>query len=224
MASFFYLCYNFFGGFMRLKNVKGANEIIIKGTYFVSNPYEHRGKWHKYFNNDNPIYIEIGMGKGDFIIKNAIKYPNINFIGIEKYDSVIVRAIQKSNELELNNLKIVRVDANKLNDIFDKEIAKIYLNFSDPWPKDRHAKRRLTSPVFLNIYDNIFKKDKEIIMKTDNLNLFNYSQETLINHGYDIIYKTNNLDCLNEDNIMTEYEQKFYNKGIKINKLIAIKK
>ncbi len=209
---------------MRLKNVKGANDIIVKGKYYVANPAEYKDSWNKYFNNDNPIHIEIGMGKGDFIINNAIKYPNINFIGIEKYDSVIVRAIQKSNELELNNLKIVRMDAHKLDQIFGKEIDTIYLNFSDPWPKDRHAKRRLTSPVFLAIYDNVFKTEKKIIMKTDNLDLFNYSQETLLAHKYEIIYKTNNLDCLDEENIMTEYEQKFYNKGIKINKLIAIKK
>ena len=208
---------------MRLKNVKGANDIIIKGTYYVSNPYEYKTNWHKLFNNNNPIYIEIGMGKGDFIIENAKRYPNINFIGIEKYDSVIVRAIQKSNELELNNLKIVRIDANKLNEIFDKEIDTIYLNFSDPWPKDRHAKRRLTSPVFLNIYDNIFKDTKRIIMKTDNIDLFNYSLDTLNEHGYEIIFKTNDLNCLDESNIMTEYETKFYNKGIKINKLEAIK-
>ena len=223
LLSISFLWYNFIGDIMRLKNVKGANEIIIKGTYYVDNPQNYKGKWNKYFNNANPIYIEIGMGKGDFIIENAKRYPNINFIGIEKYDSVIVRAVQKSNELDINNLKIVRIDANKLEDIFDKEIDTIYLNFSDPWPKDRHAKRRLTSEVFLNIYDQIFKNTKRIIMKTDNIDLFNYSLETLINQGYEITYKTNNLDCLNEDNIMTEYETKFYNKGIKINKLIAVK-
>ena len=209
---------------MRLKNVKGANDIIVKGKYYVQDPFQYKGKWHHFFNNNNPIYIEIGMGKGDFIIKNALRYKDINFIGIEKYDSVIVRAIQKSNELDLDNLKIVRIDANKLNEIFDKEIDTIYLNFSDPWPKDRHAKRRLTSPVFLSIYDSIFASRKKIIMKTDNIDLFNYSQDTLKEYGYDIIYKTNDLNCLDEDNIMTEYESKFYNKGIKINKLEAIKK
>ena len=209
---------------MRLKNVKGANEIIIKGTYYVDNPYQYKGEWNKYFGNNNPIYIEIGMGKGDFIIENAKRYKNINFIGIEKFDSVIVRAIQKSNELELDNLKIIRVDANKLCEIFDKEIDTIYLNFSDPWPKDRHAKRRLTSPIFLNIYDKIFKGRNRIVQKTDNINLFNYSLESLTNYGYDIVYKTNDLDCLNEENIMTEYEKRFYNLGVKINKLEAIKK
>ena len=209
---------------MRLKNVKGVNDIIIKGKYYVDNPYQYKGNWNKLFDNNNPIYIEIGMGKGNFIIENAKRYKDINFIGIEKYDSVIVRAIQKSNDLELDNLKIIRIDANKLNEVFDKEIDTIYLNFSDPWPKDRHAKRRLTSPIFLDIYDNIFKDKKSIIMKTDNIDLFNYSIDSLTNHGYDIIYKTNNLDCLNEDNIMTEYESKFYNKGIKINKFEGIRK
>ena len=209
---------------MRLKNVKGANEIIINGKYYVDNPFDYIDKWNKLFNNDNPIHIEIGMGKGNFIIENAKRYPNINYIGIEKYDSVIVRAIQKSNELELNNLKLVRVDAKRLNEIFNREIDTIYLNFSDPWPKDRHAKRRLTSPIFLDIYDSIFKNTKKIIMKTDNINLFNYSLDTLKEHGYEIIYKTNNLDSTSEDNIMTEYESKFYMNGIKINKLEAIKK
>ena len=209
---------------MRLKNVKGANEIIVKGTYYVDNPYQYKGNWNKYFGNNNPIYVEIGMGKGDFIIENALRYKDINFIGIEKYDSVIVRAIQKSNELELDNLKIIRVDANKLDTIFDKEIDTIYLNFSDPWPKDRHSKRRLTSPIFLDIYSKIFKDRNRIVMKTDNINLFDYSLESLCDYGYEIVYKTNKLDCLSEDNIMTEYERRFYNLGININKLEAVKK
>ena len=183
---------------MRLKNVKGANEIIIKGKYYINNPEEYKGRWNKLFKNNNIIKIEIGMGKGDFIIENAIKHPNINFIGIEKYDSVIVRAIQKSNELELNNLKIIRLDAINIDKIFDKEIDTIYLNFSDPWPKDRHAKRRLTSPIFLKKYESIFKKDYKIIMKTDNINLFNYSIEKLKEEKYQIIYQTNDLHKEND--------------------------
>ena len=118
------------------------------------------------------------MGKGDFIIENALRYKDINFIGIEKYDSVIVRAIQKSNELELNNLKIVRIDANKLEEVFDKEIDTIYLNFSDPWPKSRHEDRRLTSPEFLKMYNNILNDDGCVIFKTDNREFFDYSVET----------------------------------------------
>ena len=209
---------------MRLKNVKGANEIIIKGRYYVEDPYINKGNWNKIFNNNNPIYIEIGIGKGKFIVENAIKYPNINFIGIEKYDSVLVRAIQKSNELELNNLKLVRMDAKRIEEVFDNEVDRIYLNFSDPWPKDRHYKRRLTSYVFLDKYEHIFKNNKYIIMKTDNIDLFNFSLESLTNHGYNIEFMTNDLHSLNNvDNIMTEYEEKFSNKGIKINKLIARK-
>lgn len=208
---------------MRLKNVKGANDIIIKGLYYIDNPSIYKGKWNKLFNNNNPLYIELGMGKGDFIINNALKYPNINFIGIEKYDSVIVRAIQKSNELELNNLKLLRLDVININDVFDKEIDKIYLNFSDPWPKERHAKRRLTSNIFLDKYSKIFKSDYIIEMKTDNINLFDYSIESLSNYGYDILYLTNDLHNENIDNIETEYEHKFSSNGVKINKFVAKK-
>lgn len=209
---------------MRLKNVKNAKEIMNTGIYYIDNPINYKGSWNKIFNNNNPIYIEIGMGKGDFIINNAINFPNINFIGIEKYDSVIARAIQKSNELELTNLKLIRLDALHIEEVFDKEVDKIYLNFSDPWPKDRHAKRRLTSPIFLDKYDKIFKNKKTIEMKTDNINLFNYSKETLINNGYNLDYVTNDLHKENIFNIMTEYENKFSQRGIKINKLIATKK
>ena len=171
---------------MRLKNIKGASEKILKGKYFINNPSEYKGKWNKLFNNNNPIYIEIGMGKGKFIIKNAIENPNINYIGIEMYDSVILRAVEKTNDLELNNLYLIRMDARLINDIFNKEIDLIYLNFSDPWPKERHAKRRLTSPIFLERYDSIFKNSKHIIMKTDNKDLFNYSVESLKEYGYNI--------------------------------------
>ena len=208
---------------MRLKNVKGANEIIVLGKYYVSDPFFNRGRWRDVFGNDNPIYIEIGMGKGDFIIENAKRYTDINFIGIEKYDSVIVRAIQKSNEVDIDNLKIIRMDALDIDKVFDKEIDLIYLNFSDPWPKDRHAKRRLTSANFLRLYDNIFREKCHIIMKTDNVSLFDYSIESLTDYGYDIKYMTRDMDCLDKDNIMTEYESKFYSKGVKINKLEGIK-
>ena len=130
---------------MRLKHVKGASEEIEKCSYVVHNFKEFKGQFHDLFDNDNPIHIEIGMGKGNFIIENARRYPEINFIGIEKYDSVLVRAVQKLEELDLPNLRLIRCDANYIADIFDKEIATIYLNFSDPWPKARHERRRLTS-------------------------------------------------------------------------------
>lgn len=210
---------------MRLKHVKGAEEIIKKGIYYIENPKELKSNWSKEFNNNNPIYIEIGMGKGDFIIENALKYNNINFIGIEKFDSVIVRAIQKSNELELDNLKLIRMDAMEIDEVFDKEIDRIYLNFSDPWPKERHTKRRLTSPIFLAKYDKIFKNNKNIIMKTDNNPLFEYSVESLTEYGYEMLDITRDLYKEDiSDNIATEYEKKFVSKGISINRFIAIKK
>ena len=208
---------------MRLKNIKGASEKILKGKYFINNPRDYKGKWNKLFNNNNPIYIEIGMGKGKFIIKNAIENPNINYIGIEMYDSVILRAVEKTNDLELNNLYLIRMDARLINDIFNKEIDLIYLNFSDPWPKERHAKRRLTSPIFLERYDSIFKNSKHIIMKTDNKDLFNYSVESLKEYGYNINDISYDLHKNKNNIITTEYEDKFTNMGIKINYLDATK-
>ena len=163
------------------------------------------------------------MGKGKFIIDNAIKYPNINFIGIEMYDSVMARALQKLEDKDISNLKLIIYDAFKIDEIFDKEINRIYLNFSDPWPKARHEKRRLTSKLFLDKYDKIFNKDNIIIMKTDNLDLFAYSIVSLSNNGY--ILKDVTLNLKNdEDNITTEYEEKFRSGGININRLCAYKK
>ena len=202
---------------MRLKNIKGASEKILEGKYFISNPKDYRGKWNKLFNNNNPIYIEIGMGKGNFIIKNAIANPNINYLGIEMYDSVILRAVEKTNELELNNLYLIRMDARLIEEVFDKEINLIYLNFSDPWPKERHTKRRLTSPRFLARYDSIFKDKKHIIMKTDNIDLFNYSVESLKEYGYNINDISNDLHSYKDNIITTEYEDKFTSKGINEN-------
>ena len=208
---------------MRLKNIKGASEKILLGKYFISNPSDYKGKWNKLFNNNNPIYIEIGMGKGNFIIKNALNNPNINYIGIEMYDSVILRAVEKTNELELNNLYLIRMDARLIEDIFDKEIDLIYLNFSDPWPKERHAKRRLTSPRFLERYDKIFKNNNIIIMKTDNNPLFDYSLETLKEYGYVLSNISRDLHNEKDNIITTEYEDKFTSIGIKINYLEARK-
>lgn len=202
---------------VRLRNVKGAKEIIESSNYVVLNYKEHKGKYNELFGNDNPIYIEIGMGKGKFIIDNALKYPNINFIGIEKYDSVVVRAIQKLENKDIPNLRIIRMDALEIDDVFDHEISKIYLNFSDPWPKDRHAHRRLSSKIFLKKYDNIFKNIKNITMKTDNRKLFEYSVKSFIDYGYKI--NDISLDLHSDsypDNIMTEYEEKFVNKGNQI--------
>lgn len=158
---------------MRLRNVKNAKDIIFNSKYVINEPKEWIGKYKELFNNNNQLNIEIGMGKGDFIIGMAQKYPNINFIGIELYESVMVRATQKLDELpDIPNLKLICIDAHQLVDVFDHEVDTIYLNFSDPWPKVRHAKRRLTSEVLLNVYDSLFIGNPHIIQKTDNIGLF----------------------------------------------------
>ena len=197
---------------MRQRNVKDKKEIIKNSKYIVTSPSSYQGKWQSVFGNDNPIFIEIGMGKGDFIIGNACKYPNINFIGIEKYDSIMALAIKKIEQYDLDNLKLIRMDANDLVEVFNHEIDKIYLNFSDPWPKDRHAKRRLTHTRFLEKYDGISKKDSVIEMKTDNQSLFEYSLISFNLNGY--VIKEISLDLHHssiKDNIMSEYEKKFSN-------------
>lgn len=207
---------------MRLRNLKDKDLLIKNCSYLISYPDEYKGGWSNIFQNNNPIHVEIGMGKGDFIYQMAQKFPNINFIGIEKYSGVIARAIKKYPEA-LDNLKIINMDALDLNKIFEREIATIYLNFSDPWPKKRTEKRRLTSDVFLNIYEKLFLGKKKIIMKTDNLGLFAYSLVSLSEFGY--IFKNVSLDLANSDipNVPTEYETKFMNAGIRINYLVAEK-
>ena len=206
---------------MRLRNVKNKQEIINNATNLILNPKDYIGKWHKIFKNNNPIYIEIGMGKGDFIIENAKTYPNINFIGIEKFDSVIVRAIEKVPE-NLDNLKLIRMDAKEIDEVFNKEISRIFLNFSDPWPKKRHHDRRLTSHIFLKKYDNLFKNNKEIYQKTDNKELFEYSIVSLSTYGYQIEDISFDLHNSSQENIiMTEYEKKFVAKGNNIYYLVA---
>ncbi len=209
---------------MRLRNIKNKEEILSSSSFLIRNATDYFGKWNSLFNNNNPIYIEIGMGKGDFIIENALKNQNINYIGIEKYDSVIARACEKV-PTDLNNLILVRMDALDIDKVFDKEIDLIYLNFSDPWPKKRHADRRLTSHIFLKKYDSIFKKKKVIIQKTDNQNLFEYSIVSLSTYGYiieEISFDLHNLGL--NSIIMTEYEKKFTSKGNNIYYLIATKK
>lgn len=213
---------------MRLRNVKGAREKISASISVIDNPKEYKGKWRELFKNDNPIYIEIGMGKGKFIIENAIKNPNINFIGIEKFSSVLVRAIERkeNNENDLSNLVFLRFDAEYIEDIFDKsEIGRIYLNFSDPWPKDRHAKRRLTSKEYFKRYDNILCKDGKVIFKTDNKDLFDFSLDQIDLAGWKLINSTNDLHNSEyvKGNIMTEYEERFVNEGVPINRLEAMR-
>ena len=209
---------------MRLRNIPNAIEILKTSPYIVLEPKNYKGKWHQLFLNDNPIYIEIGMGKGRFIKENAIKYPNINFIGLEKYSSVLARAVKRMDINDLPNLKLICLDALEITDVFDKEINLIFLNFSDPWPKDRHAKRRLTSSVFLELYDNIFADTKRIMQKTDNYNLYEYSCEQLTNHGYKIKIFEFNITNMNRDNVMTEYEEKFLHQNNTIYKIEAVLK
>lgn len=209
---------------MRLKKVKGALEKVKSSSYYVDAPEQYKGNWQGVFKNENPIHIEIGMGKGHFIIGIAKQNPNINYIGIEMYDSVLVRAVEliEKEETPLTNVKFLLLDANKIDEVFEKEIERIFLNFSDPWPKAKHAKRRLTSEVFLNKYDLIFKNGKSIYMKTDNNELFDFSIESLSNHGYNLFDVTRDLHSQNEqDNIMTEYEAKFSKENIKINRFKA---
>lgn len=204
---------------MRLKHIKNAEEIIKKSQYLVQNPESYKGKWKQVFNNNNNIEIEIGMGKGKFIIQKALENPSINFIGIEKYDTPIVSAVKKLEELDIPNLKLIWYDALGIENIFDKEINKIYLNFSDPWPKKRHAKRRLSSSVFLEEYDKIFKDTKQIEMKTDNDDLYEYSLISFEEYGYEIIKTdTNYLDTCT-----TEYEDKFRTLGKNINYINVVK-
>lgn len=209
---------------MRLKKVKGALERIELSKYYVNSPEQYKDNWNKVFQNENPIRLEIGMGKGHFIIGMAKKFPDVNFIGIEMYDSVMVKAtdaLEKGEEY-IPNLKLILMDARNIENVFGKEIDRIYLNFSDPWPKARHAKRRLTSKVFLDKYDLVFKGQKSIFMKTDNDDLFEFSIESLKEHGYTLSDVTRDLHSLNEeDNVMTEYERKFSEKGVKINRLKA---
>ena len=209
---------------MRLRNVKGSREAIASSQFTINEPEQYKGKWHEVFGNNNPIYIEVGMGKGRFITDLAIANPDINYIGIEKYSSVLIRAIEKRQELDISNLMFIRMDAENICDVFEKdEIKKIYLNFSDPWPKDRHAKRRLTSKEFFARYDKILVSDGVVEFKTDNRPLFDFSLEQVPEAGWEITDHTFDLhnSPMNEGNVMTEYEEKFSSMGNPIHKLIA---
>ncbi len=210
---------------MRLRNVPGAREAIQESHLTVNKPQDNKGKWNQEFGNENPIRIEIGMGKGKFILQLAKENPNINYVGIEKYSSVLIRAIEKCQELDIKNLRFIRMDAEYICDVFAKgEVDRIYLNFSDPWPKDRHAKRRLTSKQFFERYDFILKKDGVVEFKTDNDLLFQFSLEQVPEAGWKLVQSTwdlHNDEEMNQGNIMTEYESKFSAMGNPIHKLIA---
>ncbi len=208
---------------MRLRNVKNKDIIMNNSLYLIKNYQDYKGKWKELFGNDNPIYIEIGMGKGKFIIENAKMYPEINFIGIEKYDSVIAKGLQKIPD-GLNNLIMIRANALEIDDIFYNEVDRIFLNFSDPWPKNRHHLRRLSSKIFLEKYDKVFKSDcKEIFMRTDNQELYTFSLVNFSEYGY--VLKKISFDLHNDDMplITTEYEDRFSSKGMPIYYVECIK-
>jgi len=193
---------------MRMRNPKYKDEVINNCTFLVKENVE--------FEKEQPLHIEIGMGKGNFILNMALKYPEINFIGIEKYSSVASVAIKKIMEYDLPNLKVIISDVINLEDLLKNKVDVIYLNFSDPWPKARHEKRRLTSENFLKLYDKLFKNKNVIIQKTDNDDLFDYSVESIKNYGYLIEEISYDLHKTDIPNIMTEYEEKFSNQGITI--------
>nr|WP_308627119.1 tRNA (guanosine(46)-N7)-methyltransferase TrmB [uncultured Eisenbergiella sp.] len=209
---------------MRLKNVPGSREAIGESRFVIHEPEAQKGKWTEIFGNEKPIHIEIGMGKGRFLMGMAAQHPEINYIGIEKYSSVLLRAIQKMEEDELPNVRFLRMDAEDLCNVFDKEeISRIYLNFSDPWPKDRHAKRRLPSRQFLARYDEILKKDGTLEFKTDNRILFDFALEELEPAGWKADVVTFDLhgdEALMQGNVMTEYEERFSSIGNPICKYV----
>ncbi len=207
---------------LRLRNLKNTEEIMNNCDYLITDSSQYKGKWNKLFENDNPIYIEIGMGFGKFIYENALKNPNINYIGIERFDKVIARAIKKIDK-RLDNLYIIRMDAKDIELSFDKEVDLVYLNFSDPWPKKRNAKNRLTSIDFLKRYDKIFKDKKTIVMKTDNRDLFISSLETMSTYGYGFSDISFDLHSTEDNIITTEYEEKFIAKGNPIYFLVGSK-
>ena len=208
---------------MRLRNVKGSRELIAENKYVIEET-GMKGKWHEIFGNKNPIHIEIGMGKGKFITELAKRNPQINYIGIEKYSSILVRAIEKrEKEEDMENLYFIRMDAEYIEDVFDKgEVAYIYLNFSDPWPKDRHAKRRLTSEQFLSRYKNILSDGGGVTFKTDNTALFDFSLEEADKAGWKKVNVTRDLHNSEfaEGNVMTEYETKFSELGNPIYRMV----
>ena len=212
---------------MRLRNVPGARDVMAANEYVFTEPEGMAGTWSQVFGNSNPIHIEIGMGKGRFITTLASMNPDINYVGIEKYSSVLLRAVEKQDELNLPNLRFIRMDAENITSVFGKEeVDRIYLNFSDPWPKDRHAKRRLTSRQFFARYNEILKSTGRVEFKTDNRPLFDFSVEEVNEAGWKLsvcTYDLHNDEKLVEGNVMTEYEERFSSQGNPICKLVAIR-
>ena len=211
---------------MRLRNIPGSKDVIADSRFVVQNPDSQRGKWAEVFKNNQPVWIEVGMGKGRFIMDMARLHPDINFIGIEMYDSVLLRAVQKREQMEeeLSNLYFIRMDARNLPEVFAQgEVDRIFLNFSDPWPKERHAKIRLTSRQFLERYDQILAEDGQVEFKTDNRGLFEFSLQEVEETKWQLAASTFDLHHESEmvrGNVMTEYEEKFSSMGNPIHKMI----
>ena len=211
---------------MRLRNIPGAKEAVAESPFVIQTPAEQKGRWAERFGNQNPIHIEVGMGKGQFLTEMALLHPDINYVGIERYTSVLYRALQKREELEqtLPNLFYLCIDAQELPDIFAPgEVEKIYLNFSDPWPKERHAKRRLTSREFLARYQQILPAGGIVEFKTDNRGLFDFSLEEQKEAGWELLACTYNLhkdEKMMVGNVMTEYERKFSKLRNPIHKMV----
>ena len=209
---------------MRLRNITGSREMIAESRFVVHEPQEYKGRWRELFGNDHPLRIEIGMGKGRFIMDLARMHPEINYVGIEKYSSVLLRGIQKMETDPLPNLYFIRMEAEEIADVFGREeVERIYLNFSDPWPKDRHAKRRLPSREFLKRYDEILVRDGVIEFKTDNQDLFRFALEEIAPAGWRLLQMTEDLhhdEKMLAGNVMTEYEEKFSALGNPIYKYV----
>ena len=209
---------------MRLRNITGSREMIAESRFVVHEPQEYKGRWRELFSNDHPLRIEIGMGKGRFIMELARMHPEINYVGLEKYSSVLLRGIQKMETDPLPNLYYIRMEAEEIADVFGREeVERIYLNFSDPWPKDRHAKRRLPSREFLKRYDEILVRDGVIEFKTDNEDLFRFALEEIAPAGWQLLQMTEDLhhdEKMLAGNVMTEYEEKFSALGNPIYKYV----
>lgn len=211
---------------MRLRHLPGAEQMIEESPYVIHEPEKKKDRWNTVFGNDHPIRIEVGMGKGQFITELAASNPDVNYVGIERYPTVMVKALRKREKVELSNLYFMCIDARLLAEIFaPHEVERIYLNFSDPWPKDRHAGRRLTSPQFMNVYDQILAPEGRVEFKTDNRGLFDYSLESVPEAGWKITEYSFDLHNseMAEGNVMTEYETKFSAEGKPICKLTAVR-
>ena len=218
---------------MRIRHIKGAEEMVAAHPLTINEPEKYKGNWRReVFGNDAPLYLEIGTGMGTFIRESAIRHPEVDYVGIEMNSTVLLKAMrryEKKAEEEGaepgGNLRFMRLDARLLEDCFgESEVDRIYLNFSDPWPKDRHAKRRLTSPAFLLLYRNVLAQEGTLEFKTDNRPLFDYSLETAEKEGWTVLRKTLDLHAdplLSAGNIMTEYEEKFSSRGNPICKMVC---